>query len=187
MEGNEQLAVIIPMLKSIAGRIEPKQLANPTPCALFDVAGVLSHMTGLASGFAPMFRGDNPEPSITSTPAAPTTPTVEFNRAMDELLAAVSSRGALERTIQTPGGPMPGAVFARLVAFDGLVHGWDLAISTQQDWLPPEQLVSEVDSFAREAITETMRNDGDSFAPEKAPPTNASPMLRLVAFTGRVI
>lgn len=29
---------------------------------------------------------------------------------------------------------MPGSVFARLVAFDGAVHGWDLAISTGQAW-----------------------------------------------------
>ena len=49
---------------------------------------------------------------------------------MDGLLDAVQSPGALDRTIQTPGGEMPGAVFARLVALDGLVHGWDLATST---------------------------------------------------------
>ena len=92
----------------------------------------------------------------------------------DELLAAITSPGALERTIQTPGGPMPGAVFARLVAFDGLVHGWDLASATQQDWQPPEQLVSEVDTFAREAITAEMRN-GDAFGPEQQSPPAQKP------------
>lgn len=182
MDGSEQLSIIIPMLKGVAGRIRSDQLGAVTPCADFDVAGVLGHMTGLASGFAPMFLGE--EPSQVGSLPADASATDRFNHAMDQLQDAVTSPGALERTIQTPGGPMPGAVFARLVAFDGLVHGWDLASATQQDWEPPEQLVSEVDTFAREAITAEMRN-GDAFAPEQQPPANANTMLRLVAFTGR--
>ena len=182
MDGSEQLSTIIPMLKGVADRIREDQLAAATPCADFDVSGVLGHMTGLASGFAPMFRGE--EPSQDSSPPSDTSATNQFNHALDDLLAAVTSPGALERTIQTPGGPMPGAVFARLVAFDGLVHGWDLATATQQDWQPPEQLVSEVDTFARQAITPEMRN-GDAFGPEQQPPPNANTMLGLIAFTGR--
>ena len=60
MEGNEQLAVIIPMLKNVGARITPQQLEDSTPCASFSVTGVLEHMTGLASGFAPAFRGEAP-------------------------------------------------------------------------------------------------------------------------------
>jgi len=41
---------------------------------------------------------------------------------------------------------MPGRVLARLVALDGLVHGWDLATSTSQEWTPtgtsPMQLLA---------------------------------------------
>ena len=51
MEGNEQLSVIVPMLKGLADRISEDQLGADTPCALFDVAGVLGHMTELACGF----------------------------------------------------------------------------------------------------------------------------------------
>lgn len=183
MDGSEQLSMIIPMLKGVANRIRSDQLGAVTPCADFDVAGVLGHMTGLASGFAPMFRGEEPAPVGPSPSDASATD--QFNHAMDELLGAVTSPGALDRTIQTPGGPMPGAVFARLVAFDGLVHGWDLACATRQAWEPPEQLVTEVDSFAREAISTEMRNGG-AFASEQQPPANANAMLRLVAFTGRL-
>ncbi len=184
MEGTEQLSIIIPMLKAVGGRIRDDQLGSVTPCAEFDVTGILGHMTGLALGFAPMFRGE--EPAQDSASPVGTGAIDHFNHAMDELLAAVLSPGALDRTIQTPGGPMPGAVFARLVAFDGLVHGWDLASATQQEWQPPEHLVSEVDAFAREAITNEMRN-GEAFGPEQRPPANANTMLRLVAFTGRVL
>jgi uncharacterized protein (TIGR03086 family) len=109
-----------------------------------------------------------------------------FDTAMAELLDAVQSPGALDRTIQTPGGEMPGAVFARLVAFDGLVHGWDLATSTGQSWDLDDDLVADVDGFARQAITDEMR-DGDAFAAEQQPTDNATPVQRLVAFSGRTV
>ena len=185
MEGNEQLAVIIPMLKQVGAGIAAGQLNNPTPCALFSVSGVLEHMTGLASAYAPAFRGDTPT-DTTSSHRGDTEPALDFDQAMDALLDAVQRPGALERTIDTPFGPMPGATFARLVAFDGLIHGWDLATSTQQPWNPPEEVVAEVDAFARQAIAPEMR-DGNTFAQPINPPSDATLLLRLVAFSGRKV
>ncbi|MDO8391800.1 MAG: TIGR03086 family metal-binding protein [Actinomycetota bacterium] len=181
MEGNEQLATIIPMLKAVGGAITPQQYAAPTPCAAFTVLGVLEHMAGLAGGFAPAFRGD-PSPTAPAEGAID----VRFQQAMDELLVAVMTPGAMERIVETPFGPMPGAVFSRLVAFDGLVHGWDLASSTGQSWDPSAALVAEVDGFARQAISPELR-DGDTFAQEIDPPAGASPLQRLVAFSGRTV
>lgn len=182
VQGSEQLAVIIPKLREVGARIGADQLDQPTPCADFTVAGVLDHMTGLASAFAPMFRGDEVPTGDTEPDGA--SRTERFDVAMAALLDAVQSPGALDRTIQTPGGAMPGAVFARLVAFDGLVHGWDLATSTGQPWELDDGLVGEVDDFARQAITVEMR-DGDAFAVEQQPADDASPIERLVAFSGR--
>ncbi len=185
MEGNEQLAVIIPMLKDIAGKIRDDQLDGATPCTEFTVEGVLGHMTSLASGFAPMFRGEDPPGESASTGAAGSV-TARFALAMNDLLNAVQSPGALDRVIQTPSGEMPGAVFARLVALDGLVHGWDLATSTQQDWHPPEGVVAEVETFARQAISPEMRN-GDAFGPEVTAPRDADTLTQLLAYTGRTL
>lgn len=184
MEGNEQLAVIIPMLKRVGAGIAAEQLDGPTPCASFRVSGVLEHMTGLASAYAPVFRGDVPPSDGTPSTVDDGDLPLRFQLAMDALLEAVESPGALQRTIDTPFGPMPGSTFARLVAFDGLIHGWDLATSTQQAWDPPEEVVAEVDAFARQAIAPEMR-DGDTFAQATEPPINATPLLRLVAFSGR--
>ena len=186
MEGNEQLAVIIPMLKQVGDGISPEQLDGSTPCASFNVSGVLDHMTGLASSYAPAFRGSTPPKGDQSAVTGDNDLRARFQVAMDALLDAVQSPGALERTIDTPFGPMPGRTFARLVAFDGLIHGWDLATSTQQPWDPPEVIVAEVDAFARQAIAPEMR-DGDTFAQETHAPPDATPLLRLVAFSGRTI
>lgn len=189
MEGNEQLAVIIPMLQQVGNGIQPDQYDDATPCVAFTVRGVLGHMTDLASAYAPAFRGDAPPtdaPADGNGASADIDCGTRFQSAMDALLSAVQSPGALDRTIDTPFGPMPGAAFARLVAFDGLIHGWDLATSTQQLWNPPEGVVAEVDAFARQAIAPEMR-DGDTFAAETEAPPDATAMLRLVAFSGRPV
>lgn len=186
MEGNEQLAVIVPMLKAVGAGITPEQLDGPTPCVSFTVSGVLEHMTGLASAYAPALRGDVPLSNDTPSAVGDGDLAVRFQLAMDALLEAVESPGALERTIDTPFGPMPGSTFARLVAFDGLIHGWDLATSTRQGWDPPEDVLAEVDAFARQAIAPEMR-DGDTFAQATEPPAGATPLLRLVAFSGRTV
>ncbi len=186
MEGNEQLAVIIPMLKHVAHNIRPDQLDDATPCVAFTVRGVLEHMTALASAYAPAFRGVAATIDTEPSRSAITDLSATFQVAMDSLLAAVQSPGALQRTIDTPFGPMPGSTFARLVAFDGLIHGWDLATSTEQEWNPPDDVVAEVDAFAREAIAPEMR-DGDTFAAEVHAPIDAAPLLHLVAFSGRSV
>lgn len=183
MTGGEQLAIIIPALQEIAQSIRPEQLGAPTPCSQFSVDGVLSHMTALASAFAPMFRGQ-PPPDDQPAPAAVEGSLHSFDRALQGLLEAVQSEGALDRTISTPGGAMPGHVFAHLVAFDGIVHGWDLASSTGQPWLLPDDLVEEIDAFARQALTPEMR-DGDAWAAEQEAGPQATPMERLAAFSGR--
>ena len=66
----------------------------------------------------------------------------------------------------------------------GLVHGWDLATSTGQPWNLSDDLVAAVDGFARQAITDEMR-DGDAFAAQQQPADDATPVERLVAFSGQ--
>ena len=183
MDGAQQLDEIMPLLHTLVDGISPDQLAGATPCPKFSVAGVLEHMIGGAAVFAPAFRGEAPSPST-----APTTDSLQdrWRAAMVDLLDAVHSPGASERTIAAPLGEVPGAVFTRFVAFDGLVHGWDLATATNQPYAPPADVVREVDAFARQALTEGMR-DGDTFAAEKSPPADASELEKVVAFSGRTI
>jgi len=96
------------------------------------------------------------------------------------------SPGAQERTVTAPFGEVPVAAFARYTAFDGLVHGWDLSRATGLPYEPPDGLVAEVDAFARQFVQPQMR-DGDTFAAETEAGPDATPLERLVAFSGRQI
>ena len=186
MHPSEQLAYILPTLSSMVDRIDAGQLGDPTPCERFDVLGVLDHMLTLGGAFVPMFRGEDVSTATPPPEYDGSVPAAAFRKVMDDLLDAVRSDGAMERTVQSPVGEMSGETFARLVAFDGLVHGWDIAAGTGQAYELPGCVVACVDEFARAAIGPEMR-DGDTFKEETVAPNDASALERLVAFSGRTL
>jgi uncharacterized protein (TIGR03086 family) len=185
MEPTEQLSHILPTLCSTVDRIEVSQLNDPTPCSSFTVHDVLNHMIVLGGTFAHMFRGEQP-PLIEPVSIDRGVPAAEFRRTMEDLLAAVRSDGALERTIAAPVGDLPGSTFARFVAFDGLMHGWDLARATGAGFDVPVEVVAAVDDFAHVALTSDLR-DGDTFKDPTIPPADSAPIERLAAFSGRTV
>lgn len=185
VDTQEQLEVILPSLVGIARTITPDQMANPSPCARFDVRGVMNHMIGGARFFAAQLRGEPvPAPPSPDTDLTGDDPVGTFAAAMEELLAATRAPGAYERTVVAPFGEVPGAVVAQFLTLDGMVHAYDLATATGQPYAPPDELVAAVLAFAEQAIAPEMR-DGDTFAAAVTPPADASGLQRLVAFTGR--
>jgi uncharacterized protein (TIGR03086 family) len=134
-------------------------------------------MIGGATMFAAAFRGEPPADADTSDVLA------GFGPTLGQLAAAMHEPGALDRTVPAPFGDVPGTTFARFVVLDGLVHGWDLATATGQPYEPSDELVAAVDAFAREAL-DPLR-DGDTFTTAVEPPSGATPIERLVAYTGR--
>ena len=182
MDGVQQLDEIIPLIEAVVDRITSDQLDNSTACANFTVTGVLEHMIGGATHFSPAFRGG----AAGSAPALEGELTDRWRRAMAELLGALHSPGAQERTVNAPFGEVPVSMFARYTAFDGLVHGWDLSRATGLPYEPPDGLIAEVDACARQIVQPEMR-DGDTFGAEVEAPPEASQLERIVAFSGRQI
>ncbi len=183
MDPIDQLSYILPTVSATVDRIQTMQMNDPTPCSAFTVHDVLDHMIVLGGSFAYWFRGEE-APEVKAPGVYGWVPAAEFRKVMDGLLDAVKSPGAMDRVLSTPMGEMPGETFARLVAFDGLVHGWDLASSTGQTFEVPPAVISSVDEFARGAIGPEMR-DGDTFKEATTAPHDASPLEHLVAFSGR--
>lgn len=177
MDPLTQFGQLGPALGAVVAGISPDQLDRPTPCANFTVRGVLEHMIGGATAFAAAYRGEEaPAPDISD-------PLHGFGPALDDLAAAISAPGAIDRTVAAPFGSVPGETFARFVVLDGLVHGWDMATATGQPYEPPDELVAAVDAFAHQAL-DPLR-DGQTFGDAVEPADGASPIERLVAYTGR--
>lgn len=185
MEPIEQLEVILPTVCGLVDKITPEQLANPTPCADVTVHGLLDHMMVQGGSFAYLFRGEDP-PEIQAPIVYGFVPSNDFRHAMDDLLDAIRSDGALSRTLDTPIGRMDGATFAKVVAFDALMRGWDLAAATSQIYAVDSAVVDNIDAFARVALNDDLRCAG-SFAAPTVAPDDASALEELAAFSGRTV
>jgi uncharacterized protein (TIGR03086 family) len=179
MEPLDQLDRLGPILAGVVGDITPAELDNATPCSGFTVRGVLEHMVGGATAFAAAFRGQAPGAVPDGDVLA------SFGPALNDLATAMHEPGSLDRTVQAPFGAVPGETFARFVVLDGLVHGWDLSTATGRAYDPPRDLVDAVTAFAHGAL-DPLR-DGDTFAAATEPPADATPLQRLVAYTGRAV
>ncbi|MGI8792523.1 MAG: maleylpyruvate isomerase N-terminal domain-containing protein [Acidimicrobiales bacterium] len=106
MEPNQQLAITLPAVTKLVAGIDPSQLDNPTACANFTVRGVIDHLLGGATAFAPRFRGQQPgdtEPQDVASTGRDV-PTAAVRHAMSEVLEAINSPGAMERTVDAPFG-----------------------------------------------------------------------------------
>jgi uncharacterized protein (TIGR03086 family) len=185
MEPIEQLETIIPTLGEVVRGIRPDQVDEQTPCAQFTVRDLLGHFLGNLDSVADGLRGAPMPEELPSRPELlGDDPSAAYDRIMADFMAAAREPGAMDRVLKVPFGEVPAPALMGFVAFDLVVHGWDLATATGQTFDPPETLVGELDAFAREVVAPEWR-DGDTFAAEAEPQPGASPLERLVAFSGR--
>jgi uncharacterized protein (TIGR03086 family) len=174
-----QLDQLGPLLAGTVGGISSDQLDAPTPCEDFTVRGVLEHMVGGATAFAAAFRGDTAGEADLSDPLG------SFLPALTTLAESIHGPGALEREVEAPFGTVPGETFARFVVLDGLVHGWDMATATGQAYEPSDELVAAVQAFGEQALPPLAGSD--AFGHPTEAPTDATPIERLAALTGRKV
>jgi uncharacterized protein (TIGR03086 family) len=97
--------------------------------------------------------------------------------------AAFRRRGALDAPCAVSYGPVPGSVYAGHRFLDVLVHGWDLAVGTGQDYALDPQLMEACQQVIEPQL-EAFRNAG-GVGPEVAIPEGASAETRFLALLGR--
>ncbi|HEX6311670.1 MAG TPA: TIGR03086 family metal-binding protein [Acidimicrobiia bacterium] len=186
MEPIEQLDRAVASLGELVKGVRPDQLDDPTPCTDFTVRDLLGHFIGNVDHLTDGFAGEpvtdlTPRPEMLGDDPAKT-----YEAVTGEFGAAVRKPGAMDEVISLPApfGDVPAPVLVRFVAFDFMMHSWDLATATGQRYTPPDDLVAEADAFARQLVAPEMRVPG-VFGPEVEPPAGATPLERLVAFSGR--
>lgn len=177
----------------VAG-IRDDQLAGPTPCPAYSVADLLDHVDGLSLAFT---HAATKEP----LPDGPAAPEADGARLGDDWRDRIVGRlGVLADAWAAPAaydgltwaGPieMP-AEIAALVALDEVVvHGWDLARATGQEYDADPAAVAAALGFATsfeppEGGPDDAPADGGLFGPPVAVPDDAPLLDRLAGATGR--
>ncbi|GGU88390.1 TIGR03086 family protein [Streptomyces albospinus] len=163
------------------------QLAAPTPCEEYAVRHLLGHLVGLTAAFRDAARKDLGP--TTSTPPDAGLPDVEtgwretLERRLGELVAAWRAPEAWEGETQVGGVTLPAAVVGRFALDELVVHGWDLARATGQEYAPDGPALDV--SYALLAASADDPGRGTIFG-YPVPVAQGAPLLdRVVALSGR--
>jgi uncharacterized protein (TIGR03086 family) len=156
-----------------------------TPCGDWDARALVNHLVSgnrwaaeLAAGHTieevgSRFDGD----LLSDDPAA------AYAGSAAAAAAVFRRSGALDAPCAVSYGPVPGSVYAGHRFLDVLVHGWDLAVATGQDYtLDPELM--EACRQVVEPQLEAFRGVG-ALGPEVAVPADAGAQTRFLALLGR--
>ena len=177
----------------VLANLQAGQLDDATPCKSWKVRDLVNHIVGGAewfgitaeTGTAPTGGDDTTERDWTSGNIQ-----ASFDTNSKRAVAAFSSPGTLEKTLQLPWGPMPGSAFVMLAATDTFTHAWDLAKATGQSTdLDPEfaaQLLPQVQA----AVPDMFRGEegsGMPFGAKQEAPAGASAADQIAAFLGRTV
>ncbi|WP_227998000.1 TIGR03086 family metal-binding protein [Nocardia australiensis] len=116
-------------------------LADPTPCAEYNVAGLIDHISEVARGFAAIAGGETGEPQVAGAESV----AVSFG---DELATAAErvrtlgqvwdDAAAWQGSAEFASLELPNEVWGNIALTEMVVHGWDLAVATARPVVTPD-------------------------------------------------
>ncbi len=163
--------------REIIGGVQSSQLGDSTPCSEWNVQALMDHLLGGTGMIWGSLAGAAPETPQGSGPAA------AFDTGTARALDAAKAPGALEKTVQSPAGDMPGGQLLSIFFMETLVHGWDLAKATGQSTDIPADLAETCYTMFGPSADE-MRKSG-VFGPRVEVADDASTHVKLLGALGR--
>ena len=158
-------------------------LDRPSSCEGWMVRDVLAHLVGGNVRFAQALRGQRPDWQSRDRHQT-TAPLAEFDPTAAELADAIEGIDDPTRHVLLPAGEPPASFAVRVHAADMLIHGWDIAVSTNQDrTLPPELCVAAMTVLER--YPSSFWGAHRYFATPPREVRSASPQERLLTMAGR--
>ncbi|HTW14684.1 MAG TPA: TIGR03086 family metal-binding protein [Nocardioides sp.] len=179
-------------LARVVGSIRDDQLAGPTPCPAYTVADLVDHVLGLALAFTAAARKEElagpADPSGDGTRLPDGWRDLAAER-LDALATAWADPAAYDGLTTAGGVELPGGVTALVALDEVVVHGWDLARATGQEYdADPDAVAACLEfaaSFEPPADDTGGAADTGLFGPPVPVPDDAPVLDRLVGATGR--
>ncbi|MET9466059.1 TIGR03086 family metal-binding protein [Streptomyces sp. NPDC006544] len=172
----------------LAADVPDARLADRTPCPDYTVGDLLAHLTGLAVAFRDAARKDlGPTTNTAPGSAAPSLPVSwrdELPRVLGELAEAWKDPAAWTGMTRAGGVDLPGEIAAAVAADELLVHGWDLARATGQEYAPDQAALRASYRFLLAAAEDESRGGG-IFGPVVPVPDDAPLLDRAIGLSGR--
>lgn len=188
METHETMAKAADAVAEVVRNVKPDQLDAPTPCPGWDVRTLVNHVM-----FWSAVRSELAARKQTAPADDPVTEETDFTAERDwqatvdtrlaRAVAAWSEPGATEGDTGLAGGTMPASLIASMMVGELVLHGWDLARATGRPFDPDPAAIA-----VAHAMVTTMAPQGrelGAFGTEVPVPPEASPLDRLLGFSGR--
>ncbi|WP_254705732.1 TIGR03086 family metal-binding protein [Streptomyces vilmorinianum] len=172
----------------LAADIDDERLGDPTPCPDYAVRELLAHVADLSVAFRDAARKDF-GPTTATAPAS-VRPVLDDDwrtalpKALEELAAAWREPGAWEGDTQAGGVELPASVMGRVALDELLIHGWDLARATGQEYEVSEEELAVSEALLSPAEDAAPGEDG-FFGPIVAVPEEAPLLDRVIGLSGR--
>ncbi|MFC7896120.1 TIGR03086 family metal-binding protein [Streptomyces sp. NPDC057381] len=164
------------------------RLADPTPCPDLAVRNLLGHLTGLAVAFRDAARKELGATTDTSPEAS--VPDIgpgwreELPKVLGELAEAWRDPAAWTGMTRAGGVDLPGEVAGAVVADELVIHGWDLARATGQEYAPDPAALQAAYALLAASAEESDRDAG-MFGPVVPVAADAPLLDRAVGLSGR--
>jgi uncharacterized protein (TIGR03086 family) len=133
MDMVEMYARALARAESIVAGTRRDQFADPTPCEDWDVETLVDHMIGGCLTMASAGTGEASN-ALNERGNYSGDHVEAFREAAAGALATFRAPGALDRTLQMPWGETPATSALSLALADAVIHSWDLATATGQEW-----------------------------------------------------
>jgi uncharacterized protein (TIGR03086 family) len=172
-------------VRTLADGVPADRLADPTPCAEWDVRGLLGHLVATVDRVRVIGEGGDPQ----------TTPRVvegiaddgwtdALGAAEDKMAAVWADDAVLDELVTVPWGRVPGRAAVWGYIREALVHGWDLAVATGQS--PEADPVTAEAALAETKLVMPAEPRGGPipFAAPVAPRPGAGPTEQLANWCG---
>lgn len=178
----------------IVSGVTADDLDRPTPCAGWNLADLLTHMTVQHKGFAAAARGVGADLAVwepaTVADAVRADPAGAYSAAAAEVLNAFAADSVLTATFALPefgqDATVPGAMAIGFHFVDYVVHGWDVARSIDVPFTLPAEVIGAVVPLALAVPDGEVRDtDNSPFAHAVAPQQGASDLDRVLRHLGR--
>jgi len=159
-------------VRSLTENVPASRLADPTPCTEYDVRALLGHLVATVNRLRVVGEGGDPQralrhrvprlgaPGGVSESSDPMPRLVTgvaddgwidaLSTAQDKAAAVWADDARLDALVTVPWGRVLGRAAMRGYIREALVHGWDLAVATEQD-------VEADPATAQAALIETQR------------------------------